>query len=480
MTDEIDEFYEIDIIDAMTDERLPSLIREWSKAFGQVSRHNEFAAILAYFNLLGSLLKDDVRIPFGFTMEDSRVHVCWIQTARSGKSVLNDFYTEIVKQTYKLVDINEEEPYHTVFDVVDTTDAGLIGTTEKVPNPLYVKDRDTNLYPEGEPKEISIPVLGSLEGSGLAMFDEFESSGIFKNFAHKENVVTYFQKLMNTLTTEGYLIKKKLAQGPEITCDCQRSVWGTTYPPEHLTEVIATKGVLQRMFMFVRDVPQHTLDVMRKELIYSIGTVKERSAPRNKFAKALHKIHYTVRERKDSGVAMHNIVTFAEGVPEIIETEYDNMRAYLSKLNDGVKKIVSLFETNSLMYITKLAVLCAITETPSRNENEQWVVFPRNVRQATWVVRQGYMSLVSWMITTLRTNRQSIVEKIGFDDYINAYHNCNDTDGWVNKANFRISLDDDYDIPQAKFYRNWPKIKNKFEEKKINKTVYIKLKDVEE
>ncbi len=198
MTDEIEEYYEIDITDVPTDERLPSLIREWTKTFGEVSRHNEFPAILAYFNLLGAILKDHLHIPFGFTMEDSRVHVCWIQTARTGKSVLNDFYSEVAEKTFSHIDSHENiEGYHTVFDIVDTTDAALIGSTKKVPNPLYIKDRETGQYPEGESKEIDEPVLGALHGNGLAIFDEFESSGIFKKFAHKENVVTYFQKLMN-------------------------------------------------------------------------------------------------------------------------------------------------------------------------------------------------------------------------------------------------------------------------------------------
>ena len=80
-------------------EELPKLVKTWTETFGQVSRYNEFPAILAYFTMLGQLTKDFIRIPYGFTIEDTRIHVCWIQTARSGKSVLNDFIVSITSLT---------------------------------------------------------------------------------------------------------------------------------------------------------------------------------------------------------------------------------------------------------------------------------------------------------------------------------------------------------------------------------------------
>ena len=476
MTDEIEDYYEIEMIDEPTDEQLPKVIREWTKLFAQVSRQNEYPATLAYFNLLGSVLKDDLVIPFGFTKEDSRIHVCWIQNARSGKSVLNDFFSEIAKKTFEFIDANEnrEEPYHTVFDITDTTDAALIGTTAKVTNP------NVNWREEGETREIEIPVLGALEGSGIALFDEFESIGIFTKKAHKENVTMYFQKFMNTLTTDGYIIDKKLAHGPTIFCNCQRSVWATSYVPEYFTEVIAQKGVLQRMFLYVREVPQHTLNEMRRELINSIGTIKERSAPTNKYSLAIFNIYNEVKNRRNDGVRPEEMVTFAEGIQDVINTEYDMMIEYLSKLPENVRKVVGSFETNTLLYLTKFAVLISITESLKRNTNEKWIVSPRNVRQSAWIVRQGYMSLVSWMSTHLRADRVSVADNVGIEEYINAYYNCDNKDGWVNKAEMRIMCEERHDIPQAKFYRVWPKISIRFRSKKIGKTTYVKLKEVEE
>jgi hypothetical protein len=184
-----------------------------------------------------------------------------------------------------------------------------------------------------------------------------------------------------------------------------------------------------------------------------------------------------VKERSDNGIEAPQMISFSEGIHDLIELEYDNMIKYLNKVPDEVRKIVSLFETNSLIYITKLAVLCAITENPGRAENEKWIVFPRNVRQASWIVRQGYMSLVSWMIVALKVRRTSIADDVGLTNYIDAYNNIEKKDGWVNKKLYKIFCEDKYNISQPKFYRVWPKIEHKFDCRKEGKTVLIKLKE---
>jgi len=454
-------------------EKLPEAVLLWRDIFIEISKKNSIPSILAYFNLLGTVLKDDIDIPMGMNKEDTRIHVCWIQTARSGKSVLNDFYSQICEKTFEFINTTYNTDFN-VFDIVDFTDAGLIGTNQEItnPNPTWRED--------GQQRKIMTQTRGALEGSGIALFDEFESSGVFTNKSHRESVVTIFQKFMNTLTTSGYLYKKKLGQGEAIECDCQRSTWATTYVPENLTATIATKGVLQRMFFYIREVPQETLNEMRYAIINEIGTSKERKTPSEKFAKAILLLLTLVKERREQVEGNKELVIeWAAGVRENITGEYDNMQAYMSKVPENVRKTVGLFETNSLLYLTKLSVLCTVSETPARADNEKWVVFPRNVRQAAWIVRQGYMSLVSWMLQALKTQRVSIAEDAGLVNYIEAYNYLKmaTDDDWVLKAALRVKLEQDYELSQAKFYRDWNMVKDSFNERKISKTVYVKLKE---
>ena len=483
--------YTIDFNNMEGDEELPELVKTWTDTFGQVSKQNEFPAILAYFTMLGQLMKDFVRIPYGYTIEDTRVHVCWIQNARSGKSVLNDFLSEIANLTWDQIEAKYDVGF-TTFDCVDFTDSALVSSYVEVKNP----DRGE----EGETEFIWNEVKGHIEGSGLLLFDEFESSGIFKKMSNKDSMVTFFQKLMNTMTTDGYLIRRVLTGKPVATTSCQRSVWGTSYMPEQVHQTIAEKGVLQRMFLYVREVPQEILNEMRRTLITSIGTIKRRKSPTDRFANAFMTLYETTKDRYDElassfdermedipeeeryNCPQEEMMIWGDGVRELAQLEYDNMQKYLGQIPGNVRNIIGLFETNSLLYITKMAVLCAITETPSRvNPSEKWVVTARNVRQSSWIVRQGYMSLVAWMLTAVKEKRQSVAEAAGLNDFINAYHNMPNLngDGWVSKTEWKLLLEEKYNIPHASFHRGMKKIGHRFAEKKEGRRVFIKLKEDE-
>ena len=484
--------YTIDFNTIEDEEKLPELVRTWTDTFGKVSRQNEFPAILAYFTMLGQLMKDFVRIPYGYTIEDTRVHVCWIQNARSGKSVLNDFFSEIATLTWEQI----EEKYdigYTTFDCVDFTDSALVSSYVEVKNP----DRGE----EGEPEFIWNEVKGHIEGSGLLLFDEFESSGIFKKMSNKDSMVTFFQKLMNTMTTDGYLIRRVLTGKPIATTSCQRSVWATSYMPEQVHQTIAEKGVLQRMFLYVREVPQEILNEMRRTLITSIGTIKRRKTPTDRFANAFVTLYEVARDRYNEVASsfdermadipederyncpQEEMMLWGDGIRELAQLEYDNMIHYLSTIPENIRNIIGLFETNSLLYITKLAVLCAISETPSRiNSDEKWVVTARNVRQASWIVRQGYMSLVAWMLTAVKEKRQTVAETAGLNDFVNAYYNMPNLDrenGWVSKTEWKLLLAEKYNIPHASFHRKYKKVAHKFEFKKNGRVKLIRLKEDE-
>jgi len=481
--------YTINFSEITDEEKLPELVNTWTDTFSQVSRQNEFPAILAYFTMLGQLMKDLVRIPYGYTIEDTRVHVCWIQNARSGKSVLNDFFSEIATLTWEQIEAKYDEQY-TTFDCVDFTDASLVSS--------YVEVRNPDRNEEGETEYMWQEVKGHIEGSGLLLFDEFEGSGIFKKMSNKDSMVTFFQRLMNTLTTDGYLIRRVLTGKPIATTSCQRSVWATSYMPEQVHQTIAEKGVLQRMFLYVREVPQDVLNEMRRTLITSIGTIKRRKTPTDRFASAFLKIYDVAQERLNDisstfdermeampeeeryNCPQEEMMIWGDGVRELVQMEYDNMIRYLSGIPENVRNIIGLFETNCLLYITKLSVLCSITETNSREDAQKWIVTARNVRQASWIVRQGYMSLVAWMLTAVKVKRQSVAETAGLNDFVNAYYNMPDSDnvdGWVSKTKWKLLLEEKYNIPHASFHRKWKLVAHKFDLKKQGRVTLIKLKE---
>ena len=226
-------------------EALPRVVRDFQKSAVEVSHYNDIPAGISFFTILGQICKDFITIPNGRNHEDTRIHFCWIQTSGTGKSTLWNFVGPVANRVFKRINAqNQHPPYlnennipmNRIFDtfgITDYTDSVLIGgfTQEK--------DEDgENIY-ERNP--------GVLEGNGLAHWDEFEYSGIFKQTQHKENSIVYLNTLMNSLSGNSWIISKALTSfgGMVMECFCERSVIAMTYPPSNLNEVMAEKGVLQ-------------------------------------------------------------------------------------------------------------------------------------------------------------------------------------------------------------------------------------------
>ena len=266
---------------------MPKVVERWTEVVGQFSLHNEYPAQMAFFTTLGQILKDKLRVPVGRLSLDPRIHFCWIQTARSGKTTMFDFLSPVWAKTFEM--INEHPVKNNKGPLVDVakftlenpdafTDQALLGTIKKdQPNPQYAttgtreERQAANVDTDGNPipELIDQNINGALFGSGIIAFDEFEHSGIFKETQHKQDTVMMFQKFMNRLDSDTHLIKKRLTEwGKDLVVDCQRSLWATTLPPQGLEKVILTKGVFQRMWLYVREVPE-TLKCKWKETTWT-------------------------------------------------------------------------------------------------------------------------------------------------------------------------------------------------------------------
>ena len=102
------------------------------------------------------------------------------------------------------------------------------------------------------------------------------------------------------------------------------------------------------------------------------------------------------------------------------------------------------------------------------------------MRQASWIVRQGYMSLSGWMEQSLKVRRTSISDQSLVSEYLDAWVTVDKTEGWANKRTMAIYMEKRHNVSQNKFYRKWPQISDRFETKKMGKTSLVKLKEDEE
>ena len=68
------------------------------KHFGNVSIDNDIPAMLSFFFVQGQLAVPYVRIPWGESHLDPRVHSFWIQSSRTGKSIAWNFISDIMEK----------------------------------------------------------------------------------------------------------------------------------------------------------------------------------------------------------------------------------------------------------------------------------------------------------------------------------------------------------------------------------------------
>ena len=459
-------------------EALPAIVREFQASAVEVSHYNDIPAGISFFTILGQICKDFIIIPNGRNHEDTRVHFCWVQTSGTGKSTLYNFVGPVANGVFKKINeynrhppfVKENIPMNRIFDtfgVTDYTDSVLIGGYDKE------VDDDGEIIYNRRP--------GVLEGNGLAHWDEFEYSGIFKQSQHKENSIVYLNTLMNSLAGESWIISKALTSfgGMIMECFCERSVLAMTYPPNNLNDVMAEKGVLQRMLLYVWEVPEFIQHKMRLEQIEKAGTVEEVNSPIEKYSEGLFKLYKLTQERfNEVGGDPLKTMKYTEDFNQVLRLEYESMRMYLQNTRSDVAKIAGNFTTRLMKILYKMSVLCSVASAPSIIEKDkQFVVTGHNVRQAATIVRQCYMTLVDWLERSLRVKRQSIAENSLESVFIEVFNKIKkDEQGFVNKTTLLTEVRNKAKKSRAQVYRHYEVVRHKFEEEKgSGNRTYVRL-----
>lgn len=461
---------------------LPQIVREFQKDAMKVSHYNEIPAAFGFFTILGNIVKEFVTIPRGRGREDTRIHFCWIQTSGTGKSTLWNFVGPVADKVFKKINEQEGDKRHPsyvsysdnverpstfdIFGVTDYTDATLIGT-------LIEKIDD-----DGEIEYT--PIRGLLEGSGLAHWDEFEYSGVFKQSQHKEQSIVYLNTLMNTLGGNSWEISKSLVSfgGEVLTCRSRKSVFATTYPPNNLNSVIAEKGVLQRMVMYVVNVPESVQHQMRLSQLNEIGTIDNATHPIDKYVDKIYEIYEAVRERyEDVGKDPLKTVRFTKDFNQTLILEYNIIRSSLSNTRKEVYELAGNFTNRMLINLAKLSVLVCISRSINiKNKDDRFLVTPSHVQEASILMTKCFNSLVSWLEQSLKTKKASITGGTLEPKLLHIYSTMEkDEDGFVHKTKYMTEACEKLNKSMAQIYRHFKEIEHKFEVKKQGKYAYISL-----
>ena len=219
---------------------------------------------------------------------------------------------------------------------------------------------------------------------------------------------------------------------------------------------------------------------MRRKLIEDYGTIKDKEEPKLKYAKSLATIYDTVKERYDEvGGDPLKVMSISPDARDALLRECLLMEEYITHSRPEVFTAVETFINRILKHIQKLACLCAVAEAPSiPDKSKRFVVTQKNVQQAAFIVRQCYKSLVSWLDEALRVEKQAVADNANLGVFKNVYRSMENDDGWVHKTLLLKEVRKKPKKGQQTIYNWWKKsIGEYFEENRINKSVYVKLKE---
>ena len=476
--------YGIDVEEITEEEYpMPKIVTDWVTEGTKFSYYNEFPIMMLYFVSLGQILKDFIRIPVGANTLDTRVHLAWFQTARTGKTAAWKFMKKILNGTFAKLN-GDRQPIAIqdymegrsldVFGTLAYTDASLVGTIRR--NPLWREQDAQQAEEDGEEYEVEEfrHIKGGLEGNGIAHFDEFEHSGIFNPTKTKQEILAYFQTFMNGLDSESYKITKRLADFEyEMVCDCRRSMYATSYVPKSFVEIVATTGVLQRAFMFIREVDDETRRKIADMYIDNIGIRIETLMQTDGFEHAFETIFQRVFNKwEEEARNPLNVMTIPREVSDVIRQYYIWMKNDSEGLRPEVKSIAESFIQNLLNYSTILSVLIAVS-------NQRFTVNVNDAHCAGRIIRHSYSALTEWLNKTLRVQRQSALQTAKPEIFNQAYHECSkDNEGWVNKSELVRKTMELGRLGRAQVYNRLKKLESElFDDMKIGRSAYLRLKE---
>ena len=193
------------------------VLKSYLEKFRKVSIDNDIPGLLSFFVIQGQVALPYLRIPWDDSYMDPRVHVFWIQSSRTGKSVAFDYIAKIAKGAGV-----KTKSYTT------GTDSGMIGSVDK------------DEQGKKERKE------GLLAGQKILNFDE--GSIILNPGKNAEETALYLQQALNAVGTQGNILSKPMKEGV-IEFPSWVSLWITTYPPKGVKQFVLERGIFQRVLL---------------------------------------------------------------------------------------------------------------------------------------------------------------------------------------------------------------------------------------
>ena len=441
------------------------------KHFGNVSIDNDIPAMLSFFFVQGQLAVPYVRIPWGESHLDPRVHSFWIQSSSTGKSIAWEFVGDILR------DVNIPTDLYTT-----GTDAGLIGGFEEV-----VIDGN---------KEVELKE-GFLNGRKALNFDE--GSIILNPNKHSAETVLYLQSACNPVGSNNNKLVKHTKQG-RIETESLVSLWITTYPPAGVKEYVLTKGIFQRVLLYwshwdmkrrqnvsekrasmaLKKTPP--MKVKYDDIVQYFTNLEKRLKNRVLEITETSVLEWDTKSREEQEeLLLDTMENMFSGCPNSflpsLLNSIDEYYQLLEGLGPGISDVVASFipamENYTVIFATHIAML-----------DEKWVVDGNHVRMATEILFDLFRNLISWLEGEVEIGPKMSERATQRNKWIVAvqattgYELGNRGDGWHAKGDVIKAYMSQTGITRGTAYQHYDKwAKSMFHEQNDGQKKYLRLRE---
>jgi len=445
------------------------IIERYVERWNLTSFNNEMPAILSYFYVMGQTVVDYIRVPIWGSYLDPRVHVFWIQPTRTGKTIAWDFIGDLLDAAGV-----EKAMYSS------GSDAGLIGTISK--------NSDGDLVTQH----------GILRGKKAMLFDE---GGVLLSNDKKTYTVdtmNYLQGAMNPIGTDPNILTKPMANGV-VSCQSSASLWITTFPVGGVKEVVLTKGLFQRVLLFVahwetddrRNVSYKRMGgVFRKmetdqtpieDLAAHFIEIKQRCHDRTLELAELTDEEWNAKSAQEqqrvAKMLRYEMFTLESGAEwdVTLQSCIDEFYSLLDGLDPKMREIVCTFMPNTENYLILFATHLALTEGV-------WLMRAEHLELAIEIIYDIYERLVLWLETDIEVGqlRREKLAKMGAwkgaYDKVTTVDLGKHGDGWVQKSGLFARYMKQQEKSKPATYERFKAAKDWFDTYKMKTVVYVRWK----
>jgi hypothetical protein len=447
------------------------IFRGYLEHFGNTSIDNDIPGMLSFFFIQGQLAVPYIRIPWGSSHLDPRVHAFWIQSSRTGKSIAWEFIGDILK------DIDIPTDLYTT-----GTDAGLIGGFEEM------KDGDGNIE--------TIEKEGFLNGRKALNFDE--GSIILNPNKHSQETVLYLQSACNPVGSNNNILVKHTKAG-RIETESLVSLWITTYPPSGVKEYVLTKGIFQRVLLYwsnwsmdrrmnvsMRRADSAFKKTAKMKVSYEEITDYFRDLEKRMRDKVLEVTETKFvewdnmnREEQEELLqsSMTDVLSADESFYPAMYTAIEDYYDLLTGLGPGIGDVVASFIPAMENYTVILSTHIALME-------DTWVVNDEHVDMAKEILYDLFNNLIEWLEGEVEIGAK-VAEKanqkarwLAAHDASNPFDLGGRGDNWRKRSDVMNAYMNQNQVTRGTAYNHFNKWAVKmFDTAKDGKLVFLRLRD---